>query len=225
MGVGSVYNFPISKQAGNAYTPIDELPQEIEILFQYNPELAKKMLTDAGYPDGFKVDMVCNTQQNGGQQPAVAEMVTAFWGEIGVEVEVKVMEPTAMHALLTTKEGFDTVAYAGNNSNPLITFQDFYLPDGGYGWLNYNNPYLTERFLKATQTVDSAARSAIFKELGVVALDDLPKIPIGSPGRLDYWWPWVKNYYGELLGIHRSIGPIMAPVWIDQNLKKDMGYK
>jgi peptide/nickel transport system substrate-binding protein len=225
MGVGSVYNFPISKLSGSAYTPIDELPPEIAMLFQYSPELAKKMLSDAGYPDGFKVDMICNTQQNGGQQPAVAEMVAAYWGEIGVEVEVKVMEPTAMSALLTSRKGYDTVTFAGNNSNPLITFQDFYLPDGQYNSVNYNNPYLIERFFEATQTVDTAARTDIFKEIGVIALDDLPKIPIGSPGRLDYWWPWVNNYYGELLGIFRSLGPIMAPVWIDQNLKKDMGYK
>lgn len=224
MGVGSVYDFPISHLAGSAYTPVDKLPAETAQLFQYNRDLAKKMLTDAGYPDGFKVDIVCDTKQNGGQQPAIAEMVAAYWSEIGVKAEVKVMEPVAMSALLTSLKGYDTVAYAGNNSDPLITFQDYFLPGSPLNAPNYNNAYLAKRYAEATQTIDPAARAAIFKELAVIALDDVPYIPIGSPGRLDYWWPWMKNYYGELLAIHRSLGPIMAPVWIDQTLKKKMGY-
>lgn len=225
MGVGSVYNYPISSLAGSAYTPVDELPPETALLFQYNRALAKQMLSDAGYPDGFKVDMICNTQQNGGQQPPVAEMVAAFWGDIGVEVEVKVIEPVAMAALTTSREGYDTVADAGRNSDPVESYQDRFLPDSVINSANYNNPYLAARYAEAAQTVDTAARTAILKELNVIALDDVPYIPIGSPGRLDYWWPWVKNYYGELLGIHRSLGPMLAPVWIDQNLKKEMGYK
>ncbi|MBL4908072.1 MAG: hypothetical protein JKX94_11515 [Sneathiella sp.] len=37
-------------------------------------------------------------------------------------------------------------------------------------------------------------------------------------------WPWVKNYYGETrVGAVRP-GPIYARVWIDQALKKKMGY-
>jgi peptide/nickel transport system substrate-binding protein len=224
MGVGSIYNFPISNLSGSVYTPVDELPAETAILFQYNRDLAKKMLTDAGYPDGFKVDTICNTAQNGGQQPAVAEMVAAYWSDIGVEVEVKVMESVAMSALATSRKGYDTVTDAGSNVSPVETFQDNFLPGSVFNYANYNNPYLAERFTEATQTVDTAARTAILKELGVIALGDVPYIPIGSPGRLDCWWPWVKNYYGEILGIHRSIGPIMAPIWIDQNLKKKMGY-
>ena len=38
------------------------------------------------------------------------------------------------------------------------------------------------------------------------------------------WWPWVKNYYGEIrVGAHRA-APIMARIWIDQEMKKKMGY-
>jgi peptide/nickel transport system substrate-binding protein len=39
------------------------------------------------------------------------------------------------------------------------------------------------------------------------------------------WWPWVKNYHGEIrVGAHRA-APILARVWIDQELKKKMGYE
>jgi len=58
----------------------------------------------------------------------------------------------------------------------------------------------------------------VLKEVAVV-----PLYP-GSDGH--FWWPWLKNYYGE-----RNVGdwgnpmPILAHVWIDQDMKAEMGYK
>ncbi len=39
------------------YTPLEELPAETRLLYDYNPTLAKQMLADAGCPDGFKANM------------------------------------------------------------------------------------------------------------------------------------------------------------------------
>jgi len=38
------------------------------------------------------------------------------------------------------------------------------------------------------------------------------------------WWPWVKNYGGELRGGGGRPAPVYARVWIDQAMKKRMGY-
>jgi ABC-type transport system substrate-binding protein len=41
--------------------------------------------------------------------------------------------------------------------------------------------------------------------------------------RYNFWWPWVKNYKGELtIGYYNSIWT--QYIWIDQDLKKAMGY-
>ena len=64
----------------------------------------------------------------------------------------------------------------------------------------------------------------IMKKLAVYALDQAPCIILPTPYVFAAWWPWVKNYYGELcVGSHRT-APIMARIWIDQELKKKMGY-
>ena len=36
--------------------------------------------------------------------------------------------------------------------------------------------------------------------------------------------PWVKNYYGERAAGNNEPGPAYALIWIDQPLKKEMGY-
>ena len=38
------------------------------------------------------------------------------------------------------------------------------------------------------------------------------------------WWPWVKNYAGELRAGAVRPAPIYARIWIDQKLKKEMGF-
>ena len=38
------------------------------------------------------------------------------------------------------------------------------------------------------------------------------------------WWPWVKNYGGEMSVGSIRPGPIYARIWIDQELKKKLGH-
>jgi ABC-type transport system substrate-binding protein len=41
--------------------PYEQWPQELKNEYVYNPKEAKKLLADAGYPDGFKTNIVANT--------------------------------------------------------------------------------------------------------------------------------------------------------------------
>jgi peptide/nickel transport system substrate-binding protein len=39
------------------------------------------------------------------------------------------------------------------------------------------------------------------------------------------WWPWVKNYYGEVtVDDYVQFSAFMATAWIDQAVKKEMGF-
>ncbi|MCI3952431.1 MAG: transporter substrate-binding protein, partial [Burkholderiales bacterium] len=44
------------------------------------------------------------------------------------------------------------------------------------------------------------------------------------PRSFTVWWPWVKNYYGEISVSARRDAPVWARAWIDQDLKKSMGF-
>ena len=84
--------------------------------------------------------------------------------------------------------------------------------------------YFTERYYEAMRTVDDAERNAIFKELAVIALDDVPYISFSSNFWATYWWPWVRNYYGEFEISAWGNSYLMAAAWLDQDLKAEMGY-
>ena len=50
------YQFPVDS-ALPGHIPLDELPAETRVLFDYNPDLARQMLAEADYPGGFKVNI------------------------------------------------------------------------------------------------------------------------------------------------------------------------
>jgi peptide/nickel transport system permease protein len=67
-------------------------------------------------------------------------------------------------------------------------------------------------------------RTMLLEELQVYWLDQVPYIVLPVGYSYCYAWPWVKNYYGEIqVGCYMN-APIYARIWIDRELKKEMGY-
>ena len=55
-------------------------------------------------------------------------------------------------------------------------------------------------------------------------LEQAPHIWLPTGYRYTAWWPWVKNYNGELRAGAERPGPIHSRIWIDQEQKKKMGF-
>ena len=69
----------------------------------------------------------------------------------------------------------------------------------------------------------SASARQMLREMTREILDKAPYIWLPTPYIYTAWWPWVKNYGGELRAGAVRPGPIYARIWIDQELKKKMG--
>ena len=54
--------WPVARQnAPDLIDPLDKMPQSVQTLYKHNPEGAKKLLAEAGYPSGFKTSVVCSS--------------------------------------------------------------------------------------------------------------------------------------------------------------------
>jgi peptide/nickel transport system substrate-binding protein len=76
---------------------------------------------------------------------------------------------------------------------------------------------------EAYRTRDETKRQAIIRDLTARIVADAPYIWLPTPYVYSAWWPWVKNYNGELSVGSIRPGPIYARIWLDQELKKKMG--
>ena len=70
--------------------PYEEWPQDLKNEYAYNPAVARKLLADAGYPDGFKTNIVANT--TGDMQ--LLQIVKSYFADIGIDMEIRPMEST-----------------------------------------------------------------------------------------------------------------------------------
>jgi peptide/nickel transport system substrate-binding protein len=57
-------------------------------LYRYDPNAAKQLLKDAGYPNGFTIKLWSFTQATAQHLPKLCEMVQAYWLQIGVKAEI-----------------------------------------------------------------------------------------------------------------------------------------
>ncbi|WP_227937793.1 ABC transporter substrate-binding protein [Alkalihalobacillus deserti] len=94
--------------------------------FEYNPEKAKQLLAEAGYPDGFKTKITTQNQRN-----FLMQAVQGYLAEVGIEVEVDVVEQTRLMSMIYEEgwEGFTEFIYttAGDELGTLM--RPFFGPD------------------------------------------------------------------------------------------------
>ena len=63
---------------------------ELNDEFAYNPEKAKQLLAEAGYPDGFTLDVMMYRRM--GQEPLFAEALAGYYADIGVTLNIVQLE-------------------------------------------------------------------------------------------------------------------------------------
>ncbi|UCH50963.1 MAG: ABC transporter substrate-binding protein [Chloroflexota bacterium] len=209
---------PIDEYVG-AYVPLEELPESVQELFGYNPEKAKQLLADAGYPDGFKVSIVCWNYR-----PYIdpLNMVAAMWADVGVELEIDAKEYGPFTSVLI-RRAYDDMLY-GFFSGCGTYFKGInYTGPGMYNGSYLDDPVLNKaRDEMAEAFPDEAKADQIHRELMPYLLEQCYIIQLPAGNQYRFWWPWVKNYSGELSVGYYNLQNANKYLWIDQELKDAM---
>lgn len=153
---------------------------------KYDPEKAKELLAEAGYPDGFTItlDAPNNRYVNDEQ---IAQSVASYLQKVGIKLELNLMPKSLFFKHITTREdktSFCMTGWADSGGEGAILLKDLLYTYGekdGYGGVNrgyYNNPKVNELIDKAYQTADKEERAKIVSEAANIAADDVAYIPL-----------------------------------------------
>ncbi|MDP2920412.1 MAG: ABC transporter substrate-binding protein [Dehalococcoidia bacterium] len=220
-GNGVILHYPFANNWPGLFTPMEQLPTSARELYVYDKEKAKKLLAEAGYPNGFIVKAMVS---NASAAVDWASYVAANLAEVGVKLDLMPIEYAQTVSAQITKTHTPAFFFTSSHGNPIAVLRKNFLP--GQQW----NPYIfddksfTDRYTAVIANPNDAERDKVLKELNVYAIDQAPAIWLPTQAYFTYWWPWVKNYYGELYSGSLTWAPILTRIWVDQDLKKKMGY-
>ena len=170
---GEVMDSPYSSQH-QGYHPIDT--SKPCYLGKYDPEGAKKKLTEAGYPDGFNFSISYRTTDSNWVKSA--EIVRNNLQDIGIKTELIQVEGAAFYTISESGD-FDSVIWTNSNPNPRRMIQvidsRYTQCNCGSGW---NNDDYRALFDKAITEVDDAKRDDYFKQINDILRDECPILPL-----------------------------------------------
>lgn len=151
------------------YAP-EKLPE-----YPYDPEEAKRLLTEAGYPQGFEAVLTTYTvpRPYNPMGSRLAEQIQADLGQAGVRVTIETLEwGRYLDAVRDFQAPFALRGWSGDNGDP-----DNFL------WTRLGEPnnasrYMNPRFIdllqRGVETFDDAERTKLYEEAERIAVEDAP---------------------------------------------------
>ncbi len=222
--------FPAILPDHPAAVKMEEMPADIQRLFTYNPDLAKKLLSEAGYPNGFSTEVLVGPDQT--ERDACA-LLKDQWAKIGIDLTINAVDATTDSAMTIPAPPTYLPLHKGGRfssgqvrADPMQPMFDMYRTYGPGSWTVYRNPKFDAKLDAASVEMDPDKQNALIHEAGLILAKDCTYVPMTLTSNRNVWWPWVKNYYGEnTLQDDCSMTALLKFVWIDQTLKAQMGYK
>lgn len=153
--------------------------------FEANLEQAKQILADAGYPNGEGFPTITYTTNDTAYHKVVAEYLQQAWAEIGVNLEVSIVEWSSFTPM--RRAGDFEVArngWVGDYSDPSNMLVCFYSTNGNNEG-KYNSPEYDAAMDAASAAVDTSERSALLHLAEDTIMNDAGCIPIAYYN--DFW--------------------------------------
>jgi peptide/nickel transport system substrate-binding protein len=176
LGYGTVTSCPFQ-------APSEEYVAGCENAYGYDPDKARELLADAGYADGFHLDMPSTAFLDINQWEPVIEQ---YLGDIGITVD------------FTTYETGDYFGSIIGPNNPVFFYSEVFvqalavfIPESVIlNSYDFEDPYVEERWLTMQVGPDAAATTAA-QELGKYVIDQALLVPFAAA---HYVWAFADGF-------------------------------
>ena len=154
----------------------------------YDPETAKKLLEEAGLPEGFELTLSVNASSTGWDK-SLMELVASMWQKIGVKATVEILsESEFMRLRKSGKLACYTALWTADFNDPDNFVYTFFgnEENAAFRSLCYGNGEIMKRVRDARTIADAEERLKEYRELErIIVQEDAAWIPLFS--RLRYY--------------------------------------
>ena len=152
----------------------------------YDPEKAKELLAEAGYPDGFEVTLDASNDRYMNDEQ-IAQAVAGYLEKVGIKVNLNLMPKSNFFSYIKPAENksmFLMTGWSDSSGDGLSLAHDMiytYNREAGNGGVNrghYSNAQVDALIDQAFTEMDDAKRGELVAEADKIAREDYAYIPL-----------------------------------------------
>jgi len=191
------------QQPAFCFTPPNTGGYSSPAAFEYSLDAARRLLADAGFPEGKgfpPLELLYNTSE---QHRIIAEAVQQMW-KTGLGVDVQLVNQEWKVYLDTVRRGDYQIArgsWIGDYNDP-NTFLDMWVSGGGNNRTGWANPDYDRLVEAAAGEPDPARRLGLFGQAESILMAEMPIAPVYFYVRTMLIQPCVRGWYPTLLDHH-----------------------
>ena len=200
------------QEPAGSFTPPGTAGYEPPLNPLFDPEAARALLAEAGYPGGKGFPTLEATFPSSNNTQLVMEAVQEMWRrELGISVKLANIEwKVFLDNLSGLNYDIALMSWVGDYIDP-NTFLTTMLGNSGNNRTGWKNPQFDALMDRAGDSPERGARFLRLREAERILLDDQPIAPIWHLTRSYLIHPAVRGYYPNLLDLHPY-----QDVWLEE---------
>lgn len=132
--------------------------------YEFDPERARQLISEAGYPDGFAFDMTVVSPPGFPEIPTVVEAMAIYFSNIGLRPNLVQMEVAEQNNRQRSSDFYNTLYSNRQTNRPLFQVLNHFWSQSIYHF--FEDPFIEERMEVFSVSTDPEERDAIIREIG-----------------------------------------------------------
>ncbi|CAN5871201.1 ABC transporter substrate-binding protein [soil metagenome] len=180
--------------------------------YAFDPEKAKKLLAEAGYPNGFEFELT--TSQNESWGLPIVEAIIPMLARVGIKLKPKLVEVTVLSDVLMKGEHQALISSSLTGPDSLATLQCFYskTPRTACHYTNYSNPAFDKLYDDAAASLDPAKRVDLLRQANNLLYEDAPVWFFNYNKAVLAYQPWIHGLQANPTEITHQYP---EDIWVD----------
>jgi len=199
--------------------PYDQWDQELKDEYSYNLDKARELLTEAGFPNGLKTNVLAAAGGPGGDLDLL-QIMKSYFSQVSIDMDIVTKSDffTIMQMLMAKKH--DQMVVMGNtNDMPPTMGMKMYIAAEPTNGLCNDDPVWEAKVAAVMTSPDETEAKKRISDADQYFIRQHWCVVTFNTNYYNYWQPYLKGYSGE----KEPSTFIWTHCWIDQKLKTSMG--
>ncbi len=152
---------------------------EAETLYEYNPEMARQLLAQAGYADGFTLEITVPSSYS--QHVNTAEIIANQLSQVGITATIRQVEWATWLSEVYQGRQYQATVIGFDGTLAPSNWLDMYGSEASNNMTNYADAEYDALLQEAMNTVDAEEKAALYKRLQLHLAENAVSVYIEDP--------------------------------------------